>query len=299
MTPPTVHTVSTQTVAANGLEIAYETFGRPADPALVLIMGLGTQMIAWPDEMCRDLADRGRFVVRYDNRDCGLSTHLAGIPAPSIGEIVMRRRPPPYRIDDMAADCVGLIDALGLSRVELVGASMGGFIAQTVALQHPERIRTLTLMMTSTGSRLVGQARPKLAPRLLRRRAAASDRAAAGAMVVETFGLIGSGGYPRDEDYLRDLGARSYDRSYDPAGYLRQLAAVTAQPDRTRDLSRITVPTLVLHGLHDPLVRFSGGVALARAIPGARLVGFSGMGHDLPRALWPVFVNEITELAEV
>ena len=291
MTAPT-----TATVSANGIEIAYETFGSPADPAVLLVMGLGTQMIAWPDAFCQDLANRGRYVVRFDNRDCGLSTHLHGVRAPSVADIVLHRRPPVYRIDDMAADCIGLLDALGLTAVHLVGASMGGFIAQTVALQHPDRVRTLTLMMTSTGSRRVGQARAKLWPRLVRRRVA-GDRDTAAALAVETFGLIGSRSYPRDPDYVHDLAGRSYDRAWDPAGYLRQLAAVTAQSDRTPELARIAVPTLVLHGLHDPLVRFSGGVALARAIPGARLVGFAGMGHDLPRALWPVFVDEIMSLA--
>ena len=159
-------------VAANGIELAYETFGDPGAPPAVLIMGLATQMIAWPDELCEGLARRGLFVVRFDNRDVGESTHLRDLPPPRLADIVVRRRPPPYSISDMAADAAGLIDGLGLGAVHLVGASMGGFIAQAVALEHAARVRTLTLMMTSTGSRRVGQPRPRVYARLLRRRAA-------------------------------------------------------------------------------------------------------------------------------
>jgi pimeloyl-ACP methyl ester carboxylesterase len=282
-------------LAAGGIELAYETFGDPAQPPVVLIMGLAMQMIAWPDEFCDGLAGRGHFVVRFDNRDVGESTHLDNVRPPHLAGILLRRHPP-YTIGDMAADTVALLDGLGLTDVHLVGASMGGFIAQTVALQHPGRVRTLTLIMTSTGSRLVGQPKPWIGPRLLRH--AAADRAAAIASVVEIFRLIGSRGFPFDEEYLRELAGRSWDRGYNPPGYLRQLAAVTAQPNRTAELGRIAVPTLVIHGLHDPLVAPSGGIALTRAIPGARFIGYSGMGHDLPQALWPQFVMEITALGE-
>ena len=282
-------------VAANGIELAYETFGDASAPPVVLIMGLATQMIAWPDELCDGLARNGLFVVRFDNRDVGESTHLRNLPPPRLADIVVRRRPPPYSIGDMAADVAGLLDSLGLGQVHLVGASMGGFIAQTVALEHADRVRTLTLMMTSTGSRRVGQPRPRVYARLLRRRVAAG-RPAAIAATVETFRLIGSPGFAFDEQYIRDLAGRSYDRGYDPAGSRRQLAASVSQPNRTADLRRITVPALVIHGLHDPLVAPSGGLAIARAIPDSRFAGFSGMGHDLPRALWPEFVREIAAL---
>jgi pimeloyl-ACP methyl ester carboxylesterase len=282
-------------VAANGIELAYETFGDPGAPPVVLIMGLATQMIAWPDELCEGLARRGHFVIRFDNRDVGESTHLRDLP-PSLADIVVRRRPPPYSISDMAADVAGLLDGLGLDQVHLVGASMGGFIAQAIALEHPGRVRTLTLMMTSTGSRRVGQPKPRVYARLLRRRGA-GDRPAAITAAVETFRLIGSPGFAFDEPYVRDLAGRSWDRGDDPDGRVRQLAASATQPNRTADLGRITVPTLVLHGLHDPLVAASGGLAVARAIPGARFAGFSGMGHDLPRALWPEFVSQIAALA--
>lgn len=286
-----------RTVSANGIEIAYETFGSPADPPVVLVMGLGTQMLAWPDEMCGQLAAAGHFVVRFDNRDVGLSTHLHGVLAPSIVDVVTRRERPPYTIDDMAADTVALCDALGLDRIHLVGASMGGFIAQTVAVRHPSRIRSLTLIMTSTGSKFVGNPKPALFSRLTKRRLV-TDREKAQAMALETFRIIGSRGYAFDEEYLSELAGRSYDRGLDPAGYQRQLAAIMAQPNRSSQLRRIRVPSLVIHGLHDPLVAPSGGLAAARLLANAKFVGYSGMGHDLPRPLWPEFVREITALAQ-
>ncbi|MEO6203825.1 MAG: alpha/beta hydrolase [Mycobacteriales bacterium] len=291
MTAPT-----TSHVAANGIEIAYETFGSPSDPPVVLVMGLGTQMIAWPDAMCEQIAGAGRYVIRYDNRDVGLSTHLDDTPVPDIKAIALRRRKPAYRVDDMAQDLVGLLDALGLERVHLVGASMCGFIAQTFALAHEDRVLSLTLMMTSTGSRRVGQAKAKLIARLVKGRSR-MDRDQAIEAAIETFGLIGSKGAMFDAAHLRDLAGRSYDRSSDVHGYLRQLGAVLAQSNRTKALTRLQVPTLVLHGLHDPLVSISGGIALARLIRGSRFVGFSGMGHDLPPSLIPDFTREIVQIS--
>ncbi|MGH8868735.1 MAG: alpha/beta fold hydrolase [Actinomycetes bacterium] len=285
----------TARVSANGVEIAYETFGDAADPPVLLAMGLGTQMLAWPDPMCQALAERGHHVVRFDNRDVGLSTHLEGTPPPRFVDALVRRRRLPYRIDDMGDDALGLMDALGMPAAHLVGASMGGFIVQSIALRAPERVRSLTLMMSSTGSRTVGQPRARLVSRLFRREVA--EREGVMDAAVETFRAIGSQGYALDEEYLRDLAARSYDRAHDPAGYRRQLAAVTAQANRTRALRGLRLPTVVLHGLHDPLISVTGGLALARTIPGARFVGFSGMGHDLPRELWPRFVDEIAGLA--
>lgn len=281
---------------ANGIELAYETFGAPSDPAVLLVMGLGTQMIAWPDELCDTVARRGHHVIRFDNRDVGLSTHLALLPAPSPFESLVRRTAPPYRIEDMARDAAGLLDALGIDSAHVVGASMGGFIAQRLVLDHPARVRSLSLVMTSTGSWRVGRPNPGVLLRLGRRRPIA-DRWAAADAVVDTFRLIGSSGYPFDEARLRDVAERSYDRAFDPDGYLRQLAAVMAQRDRSGELGRVRLPAVVLHGLDDPLVSPSGGRALARAIPDARFVGFSGMGHDLPRELWPLFADEICAVA--
>ena len=281
-------------VPANGIELAWESFGERHCSPIVLVMGLGTQMIAWPDEMCEELAGLGHYVVRFDNRDVGASTHLDGVPPPRLRDL-LRRRPPPYGIGDMAEDVVGLLDGLDLDAVHLVGASLGGFIAQTVAVEHPERVRTLTLMMTSTGSRLVGQPKPRIYADLLRRRVVC-DRNSAGSAAVETFQVIGSQGYALDEEYLRDVAGRSWDRGVDPDGYQRQLAAAVTQPNRRRSLRHFRAPTLVMHGLHDPLVSPSGGLAIAKAIPGARFVGFSGMGHDLPRVLWPEIVREIAAL---
>ena len=281
----------TQTV-----ELAYETFGEPSAPPVLLIMGLGTQMIAWPDDLCTDLVARGYYVVRFDNRDVGLSTHLHDLPAPALPDLALRRRPP-YTIRDLAADAAGLLDALAIPSAHVVGASMGGFIAQTLALRHPDKVRSLTLVMTSTGSRFVGYPRPNLVARLLRgRRATNRDEAIAASL--ETFAAIGSPGFDPDVDYRSDLAGRSYDRGYNPRGYQRQLWACVTQPNRTRRLSAVRVPTVVVHGLADPLVHVSGGKAVARAIPGARFVGVPGMGHDLPRGVWGQLADEIAEVAK-
>jgi pimeloyl-ACP methyl ester carboxylesterase len=285
----------TQYADANGLRLAYETFGDPADETVLLVMGLGTQMIAWPDELCADVAARGFHVVRFDNRDVGLSTHLDGAPVPSLADLALRRRPP-YSVGDMARDAVGLLDALGVDAAHVVGASMGGFIAQTLAGLFPERVRSLTLIMTSTGARFVGYPAPALVARLLRR-PTVRDRDAAVELAVETFRTIGSKGFPFDEERIRELAGRSYDRAHDGRGYARQLWAVVAQPNRTRFLRRLQVPTVVVHGLDDPLVHVSGGLALARAIPGAEFVGIKGMGHDLPRPVWPRIADEICQVA--
>jgi pimeloyl-ACP methyl ester carboxylesterase len=285
----------TQYAAANGLKLAYETFGSPDDAPILLVMGLGTQMIAWPDEFCQEIADRGFHVIRYDNRDSGLSTHLDELPTPTRVDL-LRRRTPPYKVSDMARDALGLLDALGIESAHVVGASMGGYIAQTLAGLFPDRVRSLTLIMTSTGSRLVGYPAPRLVTQLLRRRNVRT-REEAQDVAVQTFRLIGSKGFAFDEARTRDVAGRSYDRSTDRRGYFRQLWAIVAQPNRTRFLRRIAVPTLVMHGMNDPLVNVSGGVALAKAIPNAEFIGFAGMGHDLPRPLWSRFANEICAVA--
>jgi pimeloyl-ACP methyl ester carboxylesterase len=286
----------TQYAAANELKIAYETFGSSSDAPILMVMGLGTQMIAWPDEMCQQIADRGFYVIRFDNRDVGLSTHLDELPTPTRSDLLLRRKPP-YKVTDMARDALGLMDKLGIESAHVVGASMGGYIAQSLAGLFPERVRSLTLIMTSTGSRRVGYPAPQLVAQLLRRRSVRS-REEAQDLAVQTFRLIGSKGYEFDETRTRDVAGRSYDRATDRHGYFRQLWASVAQPNRTKFLRQIPVPTLIMHGMNDPLVNVSGGVALAKAIPNAEFIGFAGMGHDLPRALWPRFAAEICAVAK-
>jgi len=287
--------VDVRTAKANGIEIAFETFGSACDPPLLLVMGLGMQMLAWPDEMCERFAERGHFVIRYDNRDVGLSTHLDGVSAPTYLQTLFRQKPPPYTIDDMADDAVGLLDWLDLESAHVVGASMGGFIAQSVAVRHRSRVRSLTLMMTSTGSQLVGRPKTAVLLRLLRQEAAA-DRPSMQAAALDLARVIGSKGYALDEEHLADVAGRSFERAYDPDGYWRQVAAITAQRDRTRLLRQVRVPALVLHGLHDPLVGVSGGLATAKLLRNAKFVAYSGMGHDLPRALWREVIDEISSL---
>ena len=275
-------------IEANGLEFAYQTFGDPADPPVLMVMGLGTQMIGWPEALLEDLAGRGHYVIRYDNRDIGCSTHLDHLPSPTTADLrryVARRTKPPYVLDDMATDALRLLDALELPTAHLVGVSMGGFISQHAAIRAPQRFKSLTLLLTSTGSRRVGQPTPKVLVNMARRDGATTIEEAQDAAVA-TYGEIGSPGFPLDEAYLREKARLSWNRNHDTAGYGRQLAAVVGSVDRTPMLRKLRLPTLVMHGLADPLVRPSGGIAIAKAIPGATFVGYHGMGHDLPRPLW-------------
>lgn len=284
----------TGTADANGVQLAYETFGDPDDPTILLVMGLGAQLLAWPEDLCSALADAGHHVVRFDNRDIGLSTKLDRSP-PSLPQMLLRRGTP-YTIADMADDAAGLLDALGVDAAHVVGASMGGFISQTLAIHHAGRVRSLTLVMTSTGSRRVGRPTPA-AMRQLATLPEPRTREQAMSAAVRVSKVIGSPAY-RDPERVRDLAGRQFDRSNNPAGRARQLAAVLAQPDRTRALRSITVPTTVVHGLEDPLVSVSGGLALAKAIPGATFRGHHGMGHDLPQPLLPTFVDDVLATVE-
>jgi pimeloyl-ACP methyl ester carboxylesterase len=274
------------------IEICYEAFGDPGDPPILLIMGLGTQMLGWHEDFCTALARRGFFVVRHDNRDIGLSTRLKGAPTPTMWQLA--RRDPSgaaYRLTDMAADSVGVLDHLGIDRAHIVGASMGGMIAQTIAIHHPERVLSLVSIMSNTGSWWSGQ--PALAMYAVLLKPAPRERAAFIQHAVDVFVKIGGDGFDPDIEDLHDIATRSYDRGHDPKGSLRQLAAVAADRDRSPQLSRLRVPTTVIHGLDDKLVRPSGGRATARAIPGARLVEIPGMGHGLPRGAWPQIVSAI------
>ena len=288
-------TSGVQRAQVGELELAYETFGTAGDPPVLLVMGLATQMIGWPDDFCRQLADRGYYVVRFDNRDIGLSTHLHDAGAPDLMAVLGGDHSSvPYELADLAGDCVGLLDALGLDSVHLVGASMGGMIAQLVALQAPERVRTLTSIMSTTGDPSVGS--PSDAALALLLTPAAGDRDGAVQQVVDTYRVIGSPGFEFDESALRDRAGLSFDRAYDPAGVARQLAAILTTPDRTPDLKSASVPCLVVHGAEDALVNVSGGHATAAAIPDAELLIVDGMGHDLPRQVWPQLIERMTAL---
>jgi pimeloyl-ACP methyl ester carboxylesterase len=278
------------------VRICYEEFGDALDPGLLLIMGLGMQMIAWHDEFCEELAGRGFHVVRFDNRDAGRSSHMIAGPTPTRAQLFARRiRQPAYTLDDMAGDAVGLLDHLGLDRAHLVGASMGSMIAQTVAARAPDRVASLVSIMGSTGSRRYGQARPTLWPVLLRPQP--TSRAAYIEQGADVFRRIGSPAFDRDETWVRDLLGRSFDRGISSASFARQLGAIIASGNRTGSLEAITAPTLVVHGTADRLVAPSGGRATARAIHGARLLLIPGMGHDLPRAVWPQLLDAICENA--
>jgi pimeloyl-ACP methyl ester carboxylesterase len=274
-----------------GITLCYETFGDPANPTLLLIQGLGMQMIGWPAEFCEQLAARGFYVVRFDNRDAGRSTHVRGRP-PTLLQLVRRRiKPVHYRLTDMARDAAGLIRVLELGRVHVVGISMGGMIAQTLAAQHPELLRSLTSIMSNTGNRWKGQ--PALGVMRFLVRQAPEDRDGYIAHMARVFAAIGSTGLPQDTEFVRERAARSYDRDHDRAASGRQLGAVIASGDRTDELRRITAPTLVIHGTADRLVRPSGGMATTSAIRGARLMLIEGMGHDLPSAAWPELLDAI------
>ncbi len=276
-----------------GITLCYETFGEESDPPLILIMGLGTQMIGWPDDFCHQLAGRGFHIVRFDNRDSGRSTYVDG-PPPTLGQLVRRRIDPVlYTLTDMAEDTVQLMRALELEPAHIVGASMGGMIAQTIACEHPASVRSLVSIMSSTGNRWRGQPALRIYRYLLRR--APGDRDGFVDHMTNVFAAIGSRGIPQDTDRVREIVARSYDRGHDPAGSGRQLGAILASGDRTERLHSIVAPTLVIHGSKDRMVGRSGGVATARAIPGARLVTIDGMGHDLPEAAWSQLLAAITD----
>lgn len=276
-----------------GITLCYETFGERSNPTALLIMGLGTQMVAWNEDFCRQLAARGFHVVRFDNRDVGHSTHVQGTP-PTIPQLLLRsRHAAHYRLADMADDAAGLLSELALAPAHVIGASMGGMIAQTLAARHPQSVRSLVSIMSNTGRLLSGQPALKLYPFFLRRPAA--GRAQYIAHFERLFAAIGSTGLPRDPEEIRALAAISYDRDHDPAGPGRQLAAILASGDRTAELRSIVAPTLVVHGTADPLVGLSGGRATARAIRGAKLMKIEGMGHDLPRAIWPQLIDAIEE----
>ena len=272
-------------VGPAGIDIAYQRLGNPDAPLVLLIIGIAAQSINWPDEFCHSLVGRGLHVIRFDNRDSGLSTHLTDAPPPDLpGALTGDLSSVSYTLSDMAADAVGLLDALGFAKAHLVGASMGGAIAQTMAIEHPDRVRSLTSMMSTTGSMSVGQASPEAL-----REVFGGPRAVTRDDVIQKMlravRAVGSPAYPADENEVAAGAGRAYDRSYDPIGAARQGIATIASGDRTERLRHLDVPTLVIHGLADRMCDVSGGRATAEAIPGSELVLIEGMGHNLPPGL--------------
>jgi pimeloyl-ACP methyl ester carboxylesterase len=276
---------------SNGIELCYETFGAPADPTILLVMGLGSQMIHWPDDFCAALAGRGYQVVRFDNRDMGGSTRCDGGHTPSVraaiggGDVAV-----PYLLADMADDAVGLLDHLGVARAHVFGVSMGGMIAQTVAIRHPERVASLTSVMSTTGDPDVGTPTSEAMTALMAPPAA--TREAYQDAVVHHAHVWGSPGL-FDEERLRETAARAWDRDYNPAGTARQVVAILSSGSRSAELARLSIPTLVIHGTADTLVQPSGGERTAEVIPDAKLLVVEGMGHDLPPPLWPQIIDAV------
>ncbi|WP_374456116.1 alpha/beta fold hydrolase [Nocardioides sp.] len=282
----------------NEVELCYQTFGDPDGEPLLLVMGLGGPMTWWDPELCSMLAAEGFYVVRYDNRDTGRSTRIR--ERVTRGQLVRafggRRVRAPYSMSDLAADAVALLDHLGLESAHVAGISMGGMVVQTIAVEHPQRVRSLTSIMSTTGKRTVGWQDPRLIPALIAPRKPGRES------YVETsvafWDVIGSPGWPGDRDKLADRAGETFDRGYSASGMMRQMLAILTQPDRTQRLRSLRVPALVVHGMADKMVHVSGGRSTAAAIPGAELVLIDGMGHDLPPALFPTFVEAIARTAD-
>jgi pimeloyl-ACP methyl ester carboxylesterase len=282
---------------ANGIQVEYETFGNPSGRPLLLIIGLGEQMIHWDDDLCEDFAERGHYVIRYDNRDVGLSTKFEEAGVPDLMEIngkLMQGEKirPPYTLEDMADDAVGLLDALGIEKAHICGMSMGGMIAQTIAVRHPSRVLSLISIYSTTGNPKIPQAKPELFGLLV-----APPPEEREAFIEHMLGVtkaIAGPGFPVDKQWTRTIIAKSYDRSFYPQGMARQLVAILTQENRVPALAKVARPTLVVHGTSDPLVSVEGGKDTANAIPGAQLLLIEGMGHDLPHGgAWLQIVEAI------
>ena len=288
---------SVQNVGPSRIKISYQRIGDPKFPPVFLIMGAGAQMINWPEGFCMELASRGLHLIRFDNRDAGLSTHISDAPVPDFQAIQSGDfSTVTYTLSDMAADTVGLMEALGYDSVHLVGASMGGMIAQTIAIEYPHKVRSLTSIMSTTGNNSVGQ--PDYSVLASLGSPPYDNRQAYIDWQVRSRKALGSPKYPIDEEVTAKIAGLAWDRDHDPMGMIRQAAAVIKSGDRTERLRSIKIPTLVIHGENDKMINISGGRAVAEAIPGAELVTFEGMGHDLPKPLWPEFANKISDLIE-
>ena len=283
-------------ILPTGIELEYDTFGSAGDPALLLVMGFTAQMIGWDEEYCRMLAGRGHHVIRFDNRDCGLSTRLDGVEVDTAAVLgaalhgVGEMPAVPYPLSDMAADAVGVLDHLGIDRAHVMGASMGGMIVQTMAIEHPHRLVSMTSVMSTTGAPDVGRPTPEAMEALLAE--PPTDRSAY--IDSSSRWAVWASKRHHDPERARQSAAAAYDRAFYPEGGSRQMAAILASGDRTERLGRVGVPTLVIHGTDDTLIHPSGGEATATAIPGARLLMVDDMGHDHPPALWPLLVDAIT-----
>jgi len=289
-------------IQANGLTLEYESLGDPGAPVMLLVMGLGMQLVAWPDAFCEGLVNKGFRVVRFDNRDCGLSQKLDQLGTPRMPSAILRALlglpvRSPYDLKAMAADTVGLLDALGIAQAHVVGASMGGMIGQLVAALYPDRALSLTSIMSTTGARHLPQPSVRIRRELLRRPQQPLTPDTLIAHYEHLFGVIGSPGYPTPPEEFRARIRRAVERGYHPAGFLRQLGAILANGDRSPLLGSITCPTLVIHGKADPLVPFQGGVDTAYKIRDARLVLLDGFGHDFPSQLFERFVDMVANHA--
>jgi pimeloyl-ACP methyl ester carboxylesterase len=272
-------------VGRAGIDIAYQRLGNVDAPPVLLIMGVSAQMIHWPDAFCQALVNNGLQVIRFDNRDSGLSTHLADAPTPNLPAVLAGdHSSASYTLSDMADDAVGLLDYLGIAQGHIVGASMGGQIAQTLAIEHADRVHSLVSMMSTTGDKRVGQPSPEVLRQLFSGPPPVTRDEVIQRM-VRAAEITGSPDYPVDEEETKARSGRAFDRCYDPVGTARQAVATVVSGNRTEALRRVNVPTLVIHGLADRMCDASGGRETASAIPGAELVLIDGMGHNLPPGL--------------
>ncbi|MFX1319180.1 MAG: alpha/beta fold hydrolase [Promethearchaeota archaeon] len=288
-------------VKVNGVDLCYDTFGDPQNPAMLLVMGLGAQMIRWKGEFCEQLATNGYFVIRFDNRDVGKSTKFEEAGIPNIISMLLEVQQgkvvsAPYTLTDMAKDAVGLLDVLKINAAHVVGASLGGMIAQTMTINYPDRVQTLTSIMSSTGNPELPQPKPEAQMILLQ--APPSDRDEYIEYTVKRQQVLSGSHYPLDEANVRDLAARTFDRSFYPQGTARQLAAILASGNRKDALKNVKTPTLVIHGDADPLMPVEGGKDTAASVPGAQLTIIKGMGHDIPRQVAPQIIELITKHAK-
>jgi pimeloyl-ACP methyl ester carboxylesterase len=293
---------SNETIAINvgpsHIDVAYQQIGDASSPTVLLIQGLGTQLLGWPDGFCQALVDHGLRLIRFDNRDVGRSTHFTNAPAPDLPAVLGGDYSSvSYTLSDMAADAVGLLDVLGIGSAHVVGASLGGAIAQTMAIEHPARVRSLVSMMSSTGDMKVGQSRPGISKQLFEGPPPATRQEVIDRH-LKALSVIGSPGFPIDRNAVAERVGRAFDRGYDPQGMARQAIASLASTDRTPQLNQLDVPALVVHGCEDAMCDCSGGLATAAAIHKSKLVLVKGLGHDLPPGAWPEITGHIAALVQ-